>query len=61
MCLMWKGYYEYDWERAREGRSFECMFKSLQIIHNIFYPASNYQTQLPSDDSREGHHILKQS
>ena len=34
--LMWEGYYEYDWERVREGRIFECIFKSLQIIHNVF-------------------------
>ena len=31
-------------------------FKILQIMY-IFYPASNYQTQLPSDGSREGHHM----
>ena len=36
MCLMWKGYYEYDWERVRDGRSFECIFKSLQIITHRF-------------------------
>ena len=38
-----------------------AFFESLKIIRNIFYPASNFQTQLPSDDSREGRHILKQA
>ena len=60
MCLMWKCIYENDWDRVREEVLNSC-FKSLQIIHNIFYPASNYQTELPSDGSREGHHIFKQS
>ena len=32
-------------------------FKSLQIIDNIFYPVSHYQTQLPSVGSREGQQI----
>ena len=60
MCLMWKCFYENDWDRVRE-EVLNAYFKSLQIIHNIFYPASNYQTQLLSDGSREGHHIFKQS
>ena len=59
MFLMWKGYYDYVWDRVRED-VLNTYFNSLQIIHNIFYPVSNYQTQLPSDGSRESIHILKQ-
>ena len=26
---MWKGYYEYDWDHVREGRSFECILQKF--------------------------------
>ena len=55
MCLMWEA------DNNIETAGGRVAVLIAYFIVNIFYPVSNKQTQLASDGSREGYHILKQS